>query len=95
MDYLKVNKESWNKRLETHLNSEFYAMDTFMAGACSLNSIELHLRKMQKLLDDQFKTSAEKKKLSKLFREVLKYRPSELVKKSDPPFPRRLRKVES
>ena len=42
-DYVKVNKESWNKRLETHLDSSFYNMEAFMQGACSLNSIELDL----------------------------------------------------
>ena len=29
MDYLKINKESWNKRTEVHYDSEFYDNDNF------------------------------------------------------------------
>ena len=42
-DYLKVNKQSWNKRAETHIDSEFYDNESFIKGRNSLNSIELAL----------------------------------------------------
>ncbi len=31
-DYLKINKESWNKRAEIHINSVFYDVDGFKKG---------------------------------------------------------------
>ena len=43
MNYIKVNKESWNNRVEAHLNSTFYNVEEFLKGASSLNSIELNL----------------------------------------------------
>lgn len=43
IDYLSLNKNSWNQRTETHLNSAFYDMEGFLAGNTSLNSIELEL----------------------------------------------------
>ena len=42
-DYLQINKNSWNNRLEAHLASDFYDMDNFKSGRCSLNQIELDL----------------------------------------------------
>jgi len=42
-NYLKVNREAWNKRTEIHIDSAFYDNDTFIAGRTSLNSIELNL----------------------------------------------------
>lgn len=42
-DYISINKASWNKRTEIHVNSEFYDLDSFKAGKSSLNSIELEL----------------------------------------------------
>lgn len=42
-DYLKVNKDSWNKRTEIHYGSEFYDNQNFIQGKSSLNSIELNL----------------------------------------------------
>jgi len=42
-NYLKINQKSWNKRLETHLESDFYDLDAFVKGKSSLNSIELDL----------------------------------------------------
>jgi len=39
MDYLKTNKESWNKRTEVHYDSDFY--DNFKKTGNSLNEIEL------------------------------------------------------
>lgn len=41
MDYLKINKETWNKRTETHLTSEFYNVKGFLNGETSLREIEL------------------------------------------------------
>lgn len=43
MNYEKVNKSNWNKRLDLHLNSDFYKMNAFKQGATSLNDIELNL----------------------------------------------------
>lgn len=43
LDYIKTNKASWNNRLESHLNSEFYDLEGFKKGNCSLKSIELNL----------------------------------------------------
>ena len=42
-DYISVNKESWNKKTEVHLTSNFYDVPSFLAGKSSLNSIELEL----------------------------------------------------
>lgn len=41
MDYLKINKESWNKRTEVHVTSEFYDVEGFLKGNTSLQEIEL------------------------------------------------------
>ena len=41
MDYLMVNKESWNKRTEIHFKSEFYNVDGFLNGESSLQDIEI------------------------------------------------------
>lgn len=40
-DYLKHNKEAWNKRTAVHLESEFYDNESFKGGRSSLNDIEL------------------------------------------------------
>jgi len=42
-NYLEVNLNSWNNRVEAHLKSEFYDMEGFMKGNSSLNEIELKL----------------------------------------------------
>lgn len=42
-DYLEINKKSWNNRLESHLHSDFYDVDSFVKGRSSLNDIELEL----------------------------------------------------
>lgn len=42
-DYLKVNRESWDKRTKIHVNSEFYGHKDFLAGKSSLKEIELGL----------------------------------------------------
>lgn len=43
MNYIEINRQSWNSRTEAHLNSEFYDMPAFLAGKSSLNDIELGL----------------------------------------------------
>lgn len=43
VDYLNINKKSWNNKVETHVNSEFYDMETFRKTQNSLNPIELNL----------------------------------------------------
>lgn len=42
-NYIEINKSSWNKKTEFHLNSEFYDMKGFLNGKTSLNEIELKL----------------------------------------------------
>lgn len=42
-NYLKINKELWNQKVDTHLNSDFYDVANFIKGKNSLNSIELDL----------------------------------------------------
>ncbi len=39
--YLEINRESWNRRTEKHVDSDFYKNDAFISGASSLNDIEL------------------------------------------------------
>ncbi len=42
-NYLEINKQSWNKRTEVHLTSDFYDVAGFLKGRSSLNDIELNL----------------------------------------------------
>ena len=42
-DYIEINRQSWNNRIDVHLNSEFYNLDGFLKGNSSLNDIELNL----------------------------------------------------
>ncbi len=35
------NRSGWDRRVDVHLNSDFYALDEFRKGRCSLNSIEV------------------------------------------------------
>lgn len=41
MDYLKTNKQAWNKRTAIHIESAFYDVSSFKNGRSSLNPIEL------------------------------------------------------
>lgn len=41
--YIDVNKNSWNNRVQSHLNSEFYNVQEFLQGKSSLNKIEVDL----------------------------------------------------
>lgn len=43
IDYITINRHSWNNRLEAHLNSDFYDLQSFLEGKSSLNSIEMDL----------------------------------------------------
>lgn len=43
MNYLSINKEAWNKKAESHIDSEFYGVEEFLKGKSSLNDIELKL----------------------------------------------------
>ncbi|MEO6189099.1 MAG: class I SAM-dependent methyltransferase [Saprospiraceae bacterium] len=42
-DYKKINKESWNNKVDYHMESEFYDVESFKKGKNSLNEIELNL----------------------------------------------------
>lgn len=42
-NYFQINKQSWNNRLQAHLDSEFYDLENFKKGTTSLNEIELSL----------------------------------------------------
>ena len=42
-DYIAINKKSWNKRTDAHLESDFYDVKGFLKGKSSLNEIELNL----------------------------------------------------
>ena len=42
-NYIKINRQSWNNKVDTHLTSDFYNLDGFKKGDTSLNSIELNL----------------------------------------------------
>lgn len=43
MDYLEINRKSWNNKVGYHLDSKMYDMEGFLAGNTSLMSIELGL----------------------------------------------------
>lgn len=43
INYIKINKESWNARTEHHIHSDFYDLQGFLDGNTSLNDIELEL----------------------------------------------------
>jgi len=42
-NYIEINRQSWNNRVDVHLNSQFYNMKDFLSGNSSLNEIELNL----------------------------------------------------
>ena len=42
-NYLDINRQSWNAKVEPHLKSDFYFVEDFIKGKTSLNSIELEL----------------------------------------------------
>ncbi len=42
-DYISINKALWNEKTKFHVDSEFYNMPAFLAGASTLHDIELNL----------------------------------------------------
>lgn len=42
-NYIEINRQSWNNRIDIHLKSAFYGVDNFLKGKSSLNEIELNL----------------------------------------------------
>lgn len=42
-NYKEINRQSWNKRTDVHLKSDFYDLEGFLKGNTSLNTIELEL----------------------------------------------------
>lgn len=42
-NYLDLNRSAWNNKLQFHLSSEFYDLQSFLNGKSSLNDIELEL----------------------------------------------------
>jgi len=43
INYKEINRQSWNNKVDAHIDSEFYDMNGFLSGKSSLNSIELEL----------------------------------------------------
>ncbi|SFP71351.1 class I SAM-dependent methyltransferase [Hymenobacter arizonensis] len=43
MNYIEINRDSWNQRTDFHVKSEFYDVEGFLKGNSSLNEIELEL----------------------------------------------------
>lgn len=43
IDYISINRQSWNNRTDVHFNGAFYDVEGFINGKSSLNSIELSL----------------------------------------------------
>jgi SAM-dependent methyltransferase len=42
-DYININKETWNNKVDVHIDSDFYDMEGFLNGKSTLNAIELEL----------------------------------------------------
>ena len=42
-NYLQINKETWNKKVPIHLDSDFYDMNSFLNGKNTLPDIDIHL----------------------------------------------------
>lgn len=43
LNYLDLNRDSWNRRTPVHVASEFYGVEEFVKGTSSLKHIELNL----------------------------------------------------
>lgn len=43
IDYVEINKKSWNNRTDVHFHSDFYDNENFIKGQTSLNEIEINL----------------------------------------------------
>jgi SAM-dependent methyltransferase len=42
-NYIAINKQSWNNKVDIHIASDFYEQEAFLKGQSSLNDIELNL----------------------------------------------------
>ncbi len=42
-DYFEINRINWNKRTELHIRSDFYQMEDFIQGHCTLQNVEKNL----------------------------------------------------
>jgi 2-polyprenyl-3-methyl-5-hydroxy-6-metoxy-1,4-benzoquinol methylase len=42
-NYIEINKQSWNDRVDAHIESAFYKQEAFLKGKSTLNDIELKL----------------------------------------------------
>jgi ubiquinone/menaquinone biosynthesis C-methylase UbiE len=42
-DYIKLNKATWNDKVDVHMASDFYDMEGFLKGKSTLNEIELNV----------------------------------------------------
>lgn len=43
LNYLEINRNSWNRKTPVHLSSDFYGVEDFIKGKTSLKQIELDL----------------------------------------------------
>ena len=43
LNYIEINRKSWNERVDAHLKSDFYNLEGFLKGKTSLKDIELNL----------------------------------------------------
>lgn len=43
IDYININKQTWNDKTDVHIASDFYDMEGFLSGRSTLNEIELQL----------------------------------------------------
>ena len=43
LDYITLNKQTWNDKTDVHIASDFYDVDGFLNGKSTLNTIELDL----------------------------------------------------
>ena len=43
LNYIEVNRNAWNNKVEIHLKSDFYDLNGFLGGKSSLNDVELQL----------------------------------------------------
>ena len=43
LNYIDINRQSWNNKVDYHVKSDFYDLDGFLKGNTSLNDIELKL----------------------------------------------------
>lgn len=43
LNYIEINRQSWNSRIDSHFHSDFYNVESFLKSKSSLNKIELKL----------------------------------------------------